>query len=194
MCICKELKTQGNDRSWEESLQTCSCHLISDGTTQVGFVSICKVNKSLEWKLPWKSFCNSKVIIHSKPRLLWAGRMALPWGLLPLFCSAQAERRWSQGGWKFLTLMPGRTSLATFRTMQMKWPNYTFSPNWNDFFTGSSYTWYKLAKYHCNPLGGSCSWTLLTSRCCWNNIRLAHRVQEQMEWGEGCSCKLPAQR
>lgn len=155
MCICKELKAQGNDHSWEESLQTCSCHLISDGTTQVGFVSICKVNKSLEWKLPWKSFYNSKVIIHSKPRLLWAGWMALPWGLLPLFCSAHTERRWSQGRWKFLTLMPGRTSLATFRTMQIKWPNYTFSPNWNDFFTGSSYTWCKLAKYYCNPLGAA---------------------------------------
>lgn len=105
-----------------------------------------------------KAFIIQKPSFIQNPDLALAPWRALSWGLLPLFCSALGERGWSQGRWKFLTLMPRRTSLATFRTMQIKWPNYSFFPNWNDFFTRSGYIWYELAKRRCNPLEDSCSW------------------------------------
>lgn len=37
-------------------------------TVQLAFISVCKTHKSLERKLPWKSFYNSKVI-NSKDRV-----------------------------------------------------------------------------------------------------------------------------
>lgn len=41
-------------------------------TVQLAFISVCKTHKSLEQKLPWKSFYNSKVI-NSKDRVWLLG-------------------------------------------------------------------------------------------------------------------------
>lgn len=102
---------------------------------QPGFTPVCKVNTSLEWRLLWKSFSNSKVIIHLKPRPLFGSLDDTALGPPPFVLLCTQRERWRQGRWKFLSLMPGRTSPATFRTMQIKWPNYSFFPNWNLFFT-----------------------------------------------------------